>query len=1097
MADTDISTTFADRFAVGIAEPSHPATDIVTARLQRIQELERVRQEHLAAHSSNNDDSETRHSRRDRFIRQTTQRSTERRSFASNIQRTPVRSQSFENTNTICINEDTLTFRDFFESQRQTLFGARASTSNENIVSTSVVGRRPSEPLTVASVPAVQTDDDSGSGSSTPISGVRPQFDLGSGSNTPRTVRPQYDITVGLAEAFSNVRSSLLGSETSIAPRSSSVTREIRSSATNIQRLAMTNASPLTRSASQREPRRESRFRRRTIQGVDHNITQALEQERTQPSSSLVPRSLSPLVSPAVTKTAVTENKTTVKSSEITHASSYSAFSSYSSRYNKIELYPEDSVPALGFENEKVIFVDDTGHCHWLNKNHQIVRSVKAKTKLPEIIVKPRLTITNGEEADGFIATMEGDCEERYGKLRELALLAKRRDANFQSSDSTDSVRSLTLQDFEQRGDFIEEIDIDKKYKFVSLYTPPRARPDVKNYISKKEVPSLYDGIPRSQLPQEVIGRQENEPELKEPPPPVHGANKYLSARYMNIVHSARDCNGTASRTEQSRLAASHEHYSESQNEHGESVVNFARTQAQQESYSAESEIGANGHERVRFNRSGVRHEQAQVVSGDGVSNMLLRRAEARRQQYLAERQTTENGATTVERQAGEQRHQYAEERQTGEDGSTSHRQMEQFHEESTTHASTDTGSSTTIQRRSSQRQQQTSSTQVVRGRNTTSAVTQVEQSSTIRQSSRNETLRQASIDNSDIHGGVNLVMERLHMMQGISGMPLDTSHLDYEELLMIQKALAENPSPPDSPVNVEVTEIEYPEIVTVDESEYVEPTEEVKVIEEIEHDSKDNSASLAAGQNRTEIPSTINLAGQSSSALSRYSSQTGSSKPSAFSSPGTSFISAKETVITHSSSSVSSKEEKVPEPRTARYQRLPSEGAEARLPLPSIDWSPLEKNKSPISPKRFTFETKTETNVDGPKNLRLSSSAPTILTPKSTIPKAAPSGAGTSTWKPSVQDELTIEIPSENNDTTDNATKTSQSSANQKDCNKSETGSTKSSSSPLVSSRSISQSSSAAHSPSDGESVTTVFEEFVQTIPRSMLSNWPSSPNE
>lgn len=1094
MADTDISTTFADRFAVGLAEQNQPATDMVSARLQRIQELEQIRQEHIAAHPVAGGDSESRHSRRDRFIRQSTQRSMDRRSFSSNIQRTPVRSQSYENTNLICVNEDTLNFREFFESTRQNLFGPRPSASSENLTAAAPVVRRPTDPSISIPRALPPAGSESGSGSNTPVAGSRPQFEVGSGSSTPRTVRPQYDITAGLAEAFSNVRQSLLGTDVSPAPRdarSSSITRESRNTATNIQRFAMSNGSPLTRTSSLREPRRESRFRRRTIQGVDSSITKALEQERLQTSSS-VSRSISPLVIAPSATSAASETRGVVKSSEVTQSSSYSSLSSsYSSRYNKIELYPEDNIPVLGFEDEKVIFVDSDGHCHWLDKNHQIVRSVKSKSRLPEIVVKPKLAITSGEDTDGYIATMEGESEDRYTNLRELVMLARKRNANFDNGDSVDSEKCLLDV---QQSDFLNEADIDEKYKFVSLYTPPRQRPNFESLFLNKEVPSLYDGIPQSELPQEIQTHKEEGAVKEETSPPIHGANKFLSARYLprNTVQTA-ERNGRAPRVEHSRIAGSREHYSETEMENGDFTATHTRSIGAHESYAAERAAGANGHERVQLSRSGVRHEQSQAMTVDGVSSILQRRAEARRQQYLAEHQTSDS----VERRAGMQQHQYAEEQQTSEDGTTSRRQMEERLEESSTHCTSDYGGSSTFQRRSVQRRQQFSSTHSGTSGSTRNSSRQIEHSSSNSQTSQ----IQPAIDNSDIHGEVNLVMERLQMMQGSSGETLDTSHLDYDEMLMIQKALAENPSPPESPVQFEQTEYSditegenvitggYPEIITVEESEPTDSLQEAVVTDTLETVGSDDRYNYARDDDVEGSHTTSEDKSDQNSAVtvSRGSSNTSSNWG------GTSYLSAKESVINHSSTSYadSSKDEIVREPRGARYQRLPSEGSESRLPLPSMDWSPLDKSKSPISPKRFTFETKDGGSSASPQT---SASIPlSFSSTRTTIPKSSQPVVVSSTSRPSVHDQLNIEIPGEHADTLE----TDHGSASKSDCIKSESEIDKAVKSPSARGQSVSQTTSQTSSPAGSDTVTTVFEEFVQTIPRSMLANWPPSPDD
>lgn len=59
-----------------------------------------------------------------------------------------------------------------------------------------------------------------------------------------------------------------------------------------------------------------------------------------------------------------------------------------------------------------------------------------------------------------------------------------------------------------------------------------------------------------------------------------------------------------------------------------------------------------------------------------------------------------------------------------------------------------------------------------------------------------------------NIHEEVESLISRLQQRHAYAEIPIDTSHLDIEEMRMIQKALEENPSPPPSPTDFESEEI-------------------------------------------------------------------------------------------------------------------------------------------------------------------------------------------------------------------------------------------------------------------------------------------------
>lgn len=1152
----DITSVLAERFSATFNQQQQPVTEMVNARMQRIQELERLRQEHLAEHTPSAGDASARHSRRERFIRQSSQRSSERRGVLTNIQRTPVRSQSFENANTVThMDEDTLNFREIFESARQNIFGPRIDSSSESLNG----GRSSDSPLTV-SQPTFQTGSESGSGSSTPRTSVTP-----------------FDVTAGLAEAFSNIRSSLRrsGSSTAVGElRSSSTTRDTNSTS-SIQRHAMplTTDSSLTRTSSVRETRRESRFRRRTIQGVETNISRALEQERLQRTSTLVPRSMSPLAMQSVSSSSTStlqESSSVTQTRETTHTSSYSSYSSsHSGRLSrKIDLYPEDGIPLLGFEDEKVVFVDNTGKVYWLDKSHALVRELKNKKKLPEIELKPKLAIKSNEETDGYIAAMEGNDQARYNKLRDLVMLSRKRDANFENGDSTDSIKSLSLLELYQRGDLIEEDSsdsIDEKFKSYSLYTVPRPRPDLESFVDGKVVLSLYDGIPRSNLPQEVINCENT---VSETEPNIGNASSYeeRSRIFATQGASRTESNGTITVTEQNRAEARHEQV----------ISNLINGDSASVSRSegvhvlSETQSDRFGNETLRYDQSHARSEQSEIRYGDSASSAILRRAEARRQQYLESRGSSENGGTALLRRAEERRQQYLEEQHTSENGrSVSQTRSENVQQ----HYSSETYTGRRVQRHSEERCEQHTSTSS--SENESALYRNSQQSRTVRESSQSSIHRQTPptlTDNSDIHSEVNLVMERLQMMQENANEPIDTSHLDFEEMLMIQKALAENPSPPVSPVEFETNEANAEGIIAVSADEHNINTEakaeeiitvsgdesninkegnagEIIIVSDDENDTNTKTnGENSVGKNcdnkvvdETNLSSDLISVAESSDVtptnnVARVISSTSDTSkdvalPATVKTPTSSFFSARESVITHTSviddlpkieESESCSEtqttdlsenlqtteqdditaekslspaarDNVIEARTPRYQRLPSEGGESRLPLPSLDWSPLEKCNSPISPNRFSFEDKkTETTSSAAHT-----ASDSVVSSKFTVPKSSYSVSQTGS-RSSVTSELTIEIPSETTTSPNfrNDTSPSQDTANQSDLNKSDV-STKSSTSPLVKSGGGSLSGSEAPSPAGSETVTTVFEEFVQTIPLSVLRQFTANDKD
>lgn len=978
---TDFSAQFANRFESSLAEQNQPATDLVNARLQRLDELQRLRQERLAESTSNNgNDASSRMQRRERLIRQSTQsRSMERRSFASNIQRTPVvRSQTLH---TDTVNEDTLSFRDVFEGTRQNLFRPRVSASSENL---SAFHRSSSDTRLMSRVPAVVTNQESDSGSS-----------------TPRALsRPSWDIASGLAEAFSSVRSSLMRQENSHSvgdvSRSPSMARETRNTSTNVQRFMMSsqNAPALSRSASVRESRRETRFRRRTIEGVDSNVTRALERERaerinidTEARSSAISRSqsfnrmrsslrsqvhqtVSETSNNSVNETSVTETTTEAQSA------SYSSYS-YTRGRRTVDLFPEDSVPVLGLEDEKVKFIDVQGQCHWLSKHHQLLRLIKSTNCVPEI-KKVKLQQSETSENDGYMASLEGDDNSRYGKLRELVHIARKRDACVENGFSGDAEQRLSLLELYERGDFLDDKqnedteNIDEKYKSVSLYNPPRSRPDLESYLSSRTIVPLYDGIEKPK----------SESEKKKEPAvtlvPRHPVEYTLSAARL----SGRQFSSTTT-----------------------SVVNGGLSTVTQNVSEAQQE------------------DMAYSASANGQSMTY----------------------------------------QSSEQSSFNQELLQEFSD--------------------------------------------------------------GSLDNFDdaaAQSEVNLVMERLNFMQEAMGQPVDTSHLNYEEMLMIQRALEENPSPPETPDQMMspgaqqwVEEVQ--DVPPVIPNERAPPSLHhiISAPEDLASTSRQSGSTsvrqqvsgsesrfLARSFSADDRASTERTASSRSFVQTRsssVSSRNGSVQTVSSQSEAASEASTSQQVVTNGASSrqrpsdlpavtsnVRSSIQGNPYPGrvsvSPRLQRISSSGSDTMLPLPTMDFSPLSRSpqKSPFSEdpisEQFT-ETGTNLNSGNENSVQENQNMITVSSPDP-------------------HTELTIDIPESASASRYEGDRVL--SVSDRNEGHSEGGQRASSSvSPLVKTRNSSVNSTDAMSPAGSDGVTTVFEEFVQTIPKDLLNNWSPKEND
>lgn len=976
MAATDFSAQFADRFESTLAEQNQPATDTVNARLQRIEELERRRQERIASNPpANTNDAASRLQRRDRLIRQSTQsRSMERRSFASNIQRTPVvRSQTLDTH--IPNNDDNLSFREVFESTRQHLFGPRASASSENL---STFHRSASDNRLVRA-PVVSVPQESDSGSSTPRSNAR----------------PSWDIATGLAEAFSSVRSSLLRPEVSLSAvdvsRSPATARETRNTTTNMQRFMMSSqtSSPLTRSSSVREARRETRFRRRTIEGVDSNVTRALERERVlererseRASSSSRSNSVTRTQSFNRTQSARTQLRQTLSQEGTTAAevsvtetaTESTSYSGYTRSKRSVDLFPDDSVPILGLEDEKVKFIDPEGHCYWLSKHHQLLRLIKTTKTLPEI-KKVKLQSSDSTETNGYIASLEGNADDRYGKLRELVSIARKQEAiQTNGGDEVDSEHRLSLLELYQRGDFLDEKqnedtdDIDEKYKNYSLYTPPRKRPDLESYLSSRTVLPLYHGIEQTTEKQE---KPEEERVVLVPRRPV---------QYQ---------------------------------------LSVTRMTGRQFASSSTS------------------------VSNGGLSVMSQRIAEARQQNTAM---SASSDGQSITYQSSEQA-AYSQE--------VTHMYDNEYNNNEIDNDDND-----------------------------------------------------GLIDNANDNSEVNLVMERLQMMQEATGQEIDPNHLDYEEMLMIQKALEENPSPPETPEQMmspgaHQDMFEYEHFPENNELIEVPETRSAPLLSRMNSDPVTAVTNQSVRQNQTRsITRSVSSDGRQSSEHTTSSStsrtmtsnvrsmnslnnsvQTVNTQSEVFMESTTSqsvidseqlrtgSVNQSESNSSNSSDSFRGSAYPSRVSMSPRLQRISSSGSDTMLPMPSMDFSPLNR-----SPQKFNFQ-----DVNSPETINEVTSLPSTSNCETISENMPPTG------RPDLRTELSIEIPE--------SPSALQSSGQSNSTGAEGPRSASLLASPVVKTRNSSTTSADVASPAGSDVVTTVFEEFVQTIPRDLLNNW--SPNQ
>ena len=680
-------------------------TDILNERLQRIQQLEKTRQERIRQQNPDTPtDPESRMSMRDRIIQQSQHQ--RRNTSTRRTRHMPVRSASFHTGDThVDVANEIQNFREEFEAARSNMFGMRSAGSSENLSGSQVLRR-------TLDVPANQE-------------GSQPT----SGSSTPRSSRlAEYDPAVALEKTFSSALEELgygsnsgFGSNSNLSDsgrgsgsRSSSATREGRNNSnTYYPRYAVTNPTDIT-AASRTDRRGRLTERRRQTVGV---TTSDVIEARGRTTNGFHASRTTDTNGSVVARNNVSSSRETLPSSS--YRSSY---------YNrKIEINEELTRPVLSETRarEKVAYIDDKGHCHWLEKNHPILRASKDRTP-PSITIKYK-DDTPGSSNNSVI-DIPGDPLERYNKLRELIMTSKSREGSCgngdveHSSNGRNGFKESRRNSFKENGknglkereeikgsdetDSCEKnkfsgIDadysieaIDKRFKHVSYYTKPRQRPSLDSYKLTRKYKSIY----------EYCGDDLNinENEENTPRSPVRLASSSSSSEIVrpNSLHIT--------------------------------VTDTADPNSSVQLMETNSSVGTN--ETVSTVNPEVNPAQsfATVDSGFRSDSVFLRRAQS----------VQESRPIFYEPESPTSR-------------LVRHGSLEAFNHR-----------------------------------------------------------------HSDVHEEVDTFINRLQQRHAYAEIPIDTSHLDIEEMRMIQKALEENPSPPPSPMETETLElIDNIEVFTTNET--------------------------------------------------------------------------------------------------------------------------------------------------------------------------------------------------------------------------------------------------------------------------------------
>lgn len=734
----------------------------VEGRLQHIQEMEQARldraAERNAARNPPQPEPETnvRLSIRERIVQQT---QSQRPSAQRRARQHPRRAASFHTGDTnVQIANDIQNFREAFEISRNTIFAGMTPGSSENITD-SQVGRR--------------TVD---------LSGNQEGSQPNSGSSTPRISRrgENYEPTRGLDNQFAGIVADLSisrGSNSNLSDsgrehgsRSSSATRDHGRSntSTNYQRFLMSNTADIGMTGRNgRYEGRRSRMTERRRQTIGITTSDVREAVALTSGGS---RSSDNQTNSIETRTSDIDN---IGLSRDTYPSNLSRYS------RKIEIHEDTTRPVLALGDEKVVYVDEKGHCHWLEKNHPLLKAAK-ESSAPSVVIKYKTdSPTNSETPNDSVIDVPGDPEERYNKLRELIMKSKSRkgscgNGDFEeiangkngiivgngktALDETDSNNSIKkLQTLGINPAYSIEA-IDKTFKHVSYYTKPRPRPSLDSYKLTRKCKSIYD--------YEGSEQSENTHEERTPISQQDSILTYTESGRQNGYHiSVTDTVETAS------------------------VVNTVETVI--ETREQINQFGA-------LNRSnlGIRSESAFLRRSASVQESRPPRSEfGETPNARLVRHGSDLGirseSTFLRRSASAQESRPPR----SESGATPNASLARHR--------SDLGmrSEQAFLRRSASFQE---SRPAISEFGETPTARLVRHGSLEATTSR---LSQQGSRHDDIHEEVESILSRLQQRHAYAEVPIDTSHLDLEEMRMIQKALEENPSPPPSPMDFEAPE--------------------------------------------------------------------------------------------------------------------------------------------------------------------------------------------------------------------------------------------------------------------------------------------------
>ena len=699
---------FEDQGSADIEEKLQHVADLAQQRADRAAERA------AAKNPEPEPEPETRLSIRERLVQQT---QSSRPSVQRRNRQHPRRAASFHTGDTnVQIANDIQNFREAFESARSNIFCTTSPGVGE----------------VTPAFPAIRRNLD--------IPANRDNSAPSSGSSTPRILRraeSEAARTQALDDPFASVLSELgistgFGSNPNVSDsgrrngsRSSSATREGRgATTTNYQRFVMTNPAEIARSSSRngRNETRRSRMperRRRTI-GVETAdvreamaLTSAGSHERINQISS------------SETRPSTHDNISLTRDSF--------QYSSYRPLYQrKIEINEATTRPILALNDETVVYLDNKGHCHWLEKTHPLLKAVKENSQ-PAVTVsyKQEIAVRNDEEKDS-VTDIPGDPEERINKIRELIENSKNREGSCINGYTPNQIND------ENNDNALDEIDarimnkkrkklgidpaytieaIEEQFKHESYYTKPRARPDINTYKLMRKYKSIYDyeGSDRS----EDISGDGNHVTR----PGTLNLNDNVSNSTGNGLHIT--VTDTAERVDNMRISVS------------QSVITSSGSMTESANAGNDMRGDTNRTDSVNRSYSGLRSDTfSRPDTGyRSPSNALHRSASV--QDYTA----TSSGP--------------------GETPTTPTSRLVR-------HGSLES----TFSRYSGQ------------------------------SSSRNNNT------NDNIHEEVESLINRLQQRHAYAEIPIDTSHLDIEEMRMIQKALEENPSPPPSLSDFEAEEV-------------------------------------------------------------------------------------------------------------------------------------------------------------------------------------------------------------------------------------------------------------------------------------------------